>query len=80
MLYYLTIQPSFVVQRVVLQLTTIIQVSQTITIKMKNTHYKNLSEDEASSSKMEETIPGTFDFINGHGGFLNEDFRLFRYE
>ena len=26
---------------------------------------------------MEETIPGTFDFINGHGGFLNEDFRLF---
>ncbi|MBX4427570.1 two-component system regulatory protein YycI, partial [Staphylococcus aureus] len=30
-----------------------------------------------SSSKMEETIPGTFDFINGHGGFLNEDFRLF---
>ena len=76
MLYYLTIQPSFVVQRVVLQLTTIIQVSQTITIKMKNTIIK-LSEDEASSSKMEETIPGTFDFINGHGGFLNEDFRLF---
>lgn len=36
-----------------------------------------MSEDEASSSKMEETIPGTFDFINGHGGFLNEDFRLF---
>ena len=26
---------------------------------------------------MEETIPGTFDFINGHGGFLSEDFRLF---
>lgn len=26
---------------------------------------------------MEETIPGTFEFINGHGGFLNEDYRLF---
>ncbi len=45
--------------------------------KNEKYHYKNLSEDEASSSKMEETIPGTFDFINGHGGFLNEDFRLF---
>ena len=40
-------------------------------------HYKNLSEDAKSSSNMEETIPGTFEFINGHGGFLNEDFRLF---
>ncbi|MBO1198261.1 hypothetical protein J3T65_04220 [Staphylococcus simiae] len=40
-------------------------------------HYKNLSEDEKSSSNMEETIPGTFDFINSHGGFLNEDYRLF---
>lgn len=40
-------------------------------------HYKNLSEDETSSSNMEETIPGTFEYINSHGGFLDEDFRLF---
>ena len=40
-------------------------------------HYKNLSEDAKSSSNMKETIPGTFEFINGHGGFLNEDYRLF---
>ena len=26
---------------------------------------------------MEETIPGTYEYINGHGGFLNEDYRLF---
>lgn len=40
-------------------------------------HYKNLSEDVKSSSNMEETIPGTYEYINGHGGFLNEDYRLF---
>lgn len=41
-------------------------------------HYKNLSEDAKSSSNMQETIPGTYEFINSHGGFLNEDYRLFK--
>ena len=36
-------------------------------------HYKNLSEDAKSSSNMQETIPGTYEFINSHGGFLNDD-------
>ena len=40
-------------------------------------HYKNLSEDAKSSSNMQETIPGTYGFINSHGG-LNEDYRLFK--
>ncbi|AMG64400.1 MULTISPECIES: two-component system activity regulator YycH [Staphylococcus] len=40
-------------------------------------HYRNLSEDESSSSDMETTIPSTFDYINSHGGFVNDDYRLF---
>ncbi|BGE81064.1 YycH family regulatory protein [Staphylococcus petrasii] len=43
----------------------------------KKYHYKNLSEDESSSSDMDTTIPSTFEYINGHGGFFNDDFRLF---
>ena len=43
----------------------------------KKYHYKNLSEDESSSSDMDSTIPSTFEYINGHGGFFNDDFRLF---
>ncbi len=43
----------------------------------KKYHYKNLSEDESSSSDMDTTIPSTFEYINGHGGFCNDDFRLF---
>ena len=42
----------------------------------KKYHYKNLSEDESSSSDMDSTIPSTFEYINGHGGFF-DDFRLF---
>ncbi|MEJ7304461.1 two-component system activity regulator YycH, partial [Staphylococcus caprae] len=34
--------------------------------------------DEKSSTNMEDTIGGTFEFLNGHGGFLGEDYRLFR--
>ncbi|RUY74229.1 hypothetical protein EN964_37320, partial [Mesorhizobium sp. M7A.F.Ca.CA.001.10.2.1] len=45
--------------------------------KSEKYHYRNLSEDEKSSTNMEETIGGTFEFINGHGGFLDEDYRLF---
>lgn len=45
--------------------------------KNEKYYYKNLFEDEVSFSKMEEMILGIFDFINGYGGFLNEDFRLF---
>lgn len=26
---------------------------------------------------METTIPSTFDYINSHGGFVNDDYRLF---
>ena len=26
---------------------------------------------------MDSTIPSTFEYINGHGGFFNDDFRLF---
>ncbi|MDQ7176960.1 two-component system activity regulator YycH, partial [Staphylococcus chromogenes] len=36
-------------------------------------HYKNLSEDAKSSSNMQETIPGTYEFINSHGGFLEKE-------
>lgn len=43
----------------------------------KKYHYKNLSENESSSSDMDSTIPSTFEYINGHGGFFNDDFRLF---
>lgn len=43
----------------------------------KKYHYKNLSEDESSLSDMDTTIPSTFEYINGHGGFFNDDFRLF---
>ena len=45
--------------------------------EIKKYHYKNLSEDESSSSDMDSTIPSTFEYINGHGGFFNDDFRLF---
>ena len=31
----------------------------------------------SSSSDMDSTIPSTFEYINGHGGFFNDDFRLF---
>ena len=58
------------------QLTTTIPASQTMTVRVKCTIIKLIRRRE-SSSNMEETIPGTFEFINGHGGFLNEDFRLF---
>ena len=55
--------------------------SQNLTIKNEKYHYKTSSEDEASSSKMEETIPGTFDFINGHRGVvLNEELQIVWYE
>lgn len=43
----------------------------------KKYHYKNLSEDESSSSDMDTTIPSTFEYVNGHGGFFNDDYRLF---
>ncbi|KAB7644683.1 MULTISPECIES: two-component system activity regulator YycH [Staphylococcus] len=45
--------------------------------KSEKYHYRNLSEDEKSSTNMEDTIGGTFEFLNGHGGFLGEDYRLF---
>ena len=38
--------------------------------------YTNLSEDEDKTKNMKETIPSTFNYINGHGGFT-DDFRLF---
>lgn len=40
-------------------------------------HYRNLSEDEKSSNDMEMTIPSSFDYINNHGGFVGDDYRLF---
>ncbi len=52
MLYYLTIQPSFVVQKSG-TVTTIIQVSN-YNDKPKKYHYKKPSEDEASSRKAQE--------------------------
>lgn len=72
------IQRSFVALKVVRQHTTTILASPTTTIKDEMYHYKNLSEDAKSSSNMQETIPGTYEFINSHGGFLNEDYRLFK--
>ncbi|MCU5747098.1 two-component system activity regulator YycH [Staphylococcus sp. SQ8-PEA] len=44
--------------------------------KTEKYKYNNLSEDKATSKNMHETIPGTFDYINEHGGFT-DDFRLF---
>lgn len=44
----------------------------------KKYHYKNLSEDESKSSDMDTTIPSTYEYINGHGGFFNDDYRLFK--
>ena len=43
----------------------------------KKYHYKNLSEDESGSKDMDTSIPSTFEYINNHGGFFNDDFRLF---
>ena len=70
------IQLSYEAHKAVQQLTTTIPASQTMTVRVKCTIIKLIRRRE-SSSNMEETIPGTFEFINGHGGFLNEDFRLF---
>ncbi len=38
--------------------------------------YTNLSEDEARSNNMQDSMPSTYAYINNHGGFT-DDFRLF---